>query len=321
MAAPDSRFPRRELRVDRAGPEHGAEVSHGAGSSHLHKVARASRPSVCVIGAGCSGLTALKALADAGLQVDGYESGDRVGGNWVFGNTNGQSNIYRSLHINTSRERMQFRDFSDARRHAGLPAPRRRRALLRELRGSLRSQVENLVSHTRDSRDSGRIRRLSSFTLERRDQALRRRHGRERTPLGSALPRATLPWKVRRHRAPFSRLRELQRAADDLRGKRVLVVGIGNSAVDIACELGHPGVAERVLISMRRGAWVLPKYAFGKPIDQTGAVPSLSPLAHEASAGRGDVQARRRQWRAPTGRRARSPAGRRPPPPFLPISL
>jgi cation diffusion facilitator CzcD-associated flavoprotein CzcO len=36
---------------------------------------------------------------------------DRVGGNWVFADRNGQSRIYRSLHINTSRERMAYADF------------------------------------------------------------------------------------------------------------------------------------------------------------------------------------------------------------------
>ncbi|HEV8244921.1 MAG TPA: NAD(P)-binding protein, partial [Polyangiaceae bacterium] len=66
---------------------------------------------MCVIGAGCSGLTAVKALMDAGISVCCYERSDRVGGNWVFGNNNGLSRIYRSLHINTSRERMQFADF------------------------------------------------------------------------------------------------------------------------------------------------------------------------------------------------------------------
>ncbi|HVJ18948.1 MAG TPA: NAD(P)-binding protein, partial [Polyangiaceae bacterium] len=67
---------------------------------------------MCVIGAGCSGLTALKALSDAGLDVDCYERSDRVGANWVFAKKNGQNRIYRSLHINTSRQRMQFADFA-----------------------------------------------------------------------------------------------------------------------------------------------------------------------------------------------------------------
>jgi hypothetical protein len=45
-------------------------------------------------------------------------------------------------------------------------------------------------------------------------------------------------------------------------------VGIGNSAVDIASELSRKGVAERCFLSTRRGAYVLPKYFFGKPADQ-----------------------------------------------------
>jgi cation diffusion facilitator CzcD-associated flavoprotein CzcO len=52
----------------------------------------------------------------------------------------------------------------------------------------------------------------------------------------------------------------------DLTGKRVLVVGIGNSAVDIVSELSRKGVSEKVFISTRSGAWVMPKYLFGQPI-------------------------------------------------------
>jgi Flavin-binding monooxygenase-like len=48
----------------------------------------------------------------------------------------------------------------------------------------------------------------------------------------------------------------------------VLVVGIGNSAVDITSELSRKGVAEAVFISTRSGAWVMPKYLFGKPIGE-----------------------------------------------------
>src|SRR5919199_3729371 len=68
-------------------------------------------PSACVIGAGSSGIAAAKKLRDAGIEVDVFEKSDRVGGNWVFGNKNGMSAAYRSLHINTSRDRMEYADF------------------------------------------------------------------------------------------------------------------------------------------------------------------------------------------------------------------
>jgi cation diffusion facilitator CzcD-associated flavoprotein CzcO len=60
-----------------------------------------------------------------------------------------------------------------------------------------------------------------------------------------------------------------------LRGRRVVVVGIGNSAVDIASELAKAGAV--VTLSVRRGAWVLPKFLFGRPIDQPGLIPETLP--------------------------------------------
>src|ERR1039457_4579268 len=60
-------------------------------------------PSVCVIGAGVSGLTACKALADFGVPHSCFEASDEVGGNWYFQNPNGVSSAYRWL-----------RDYADA---------------------------------------------------------------------------------------------------------------------------------------------------------------------------------------------------------------
>jgi len=66
---------------------------------------------VCVIGAGCSGVTTAKALAERGVPFDCFEKGSALGGNWRFGNDNGQSAAYHSLHINSSKWNMQFSDF------------------------------------------------------------------------------------------------------------------------------------------------------------------------------------------------------------------
>jgi dimethylaniline monooxygenase (N-oxide forming) len=70
----------------------------------------------------------------------------------------------------------------------------------------------------------------------------------------------------------------------ELRGKRVIVVGIGNSAVDIASELAKSG-STKVLLSVRRGAWILPKHLWGKPIDQLGVTPSFLPLRVRQAIG------------------------------------
>ena len=68
-------------------------------------------PRTAVIGAGISGLTAGKMLKDYGVPYTTFETSDRIGGNWAFGNPNGHSSAYRSLHIDTSRQRLCFKDF------------------------------------------------------------------------------------------------------------------------------------------------------------------------------------------------------------------
>jgi len=65
-------------------------------------------PRVCVIGAGMSGLAALRALLRAGCQVSGLEAGSAVGGMWRYENDSGLSAAYASLVTNTSRRRMQY---------------------------------------------------------------------------------------------------------------------------------------------------------------------------------------------------------------------
>src|ERR1700736_195297 len=67
-------------------------------------------PTVCVIRAGVSGLTACKALSDFGIAPRCFEASDEVGGNWYFENPNGLSSAYRSLHIDISKPSISFRD-------------------------------------------------------------------------------------------------------------------------------------------------------------------------------------------------------------------
>src|SRR5215472_16821926 len=66
---------------------------------------------VCVIGAGSSGLAACQALHGRGIPFDCFEAGSSVGGNWRYGNDNGMSSAYRSLHAKSSRRGMQYAAF------------------------------------------------------------------------------------------------------------------------------------------------------------------------------------------------------------------
>ena len=233
-------------------------------------------PRVAVIGAGACGLAATKALADAGLAFQCFEKGDRVGGNWVFKNKNGQSSAYRSLHINTSRERMQFRDFPMPKDYPDYP---RHDLIARYFENY--AQAFGLHRHIRfetsveraEPRATGGFRlKLSDGTVEEFD-ALVVANGHHWDP---AWPEPAVP-------GSFSGLEMHSHDYIDpdephpLRSKRVLIVGMGNSAMDIACELGHPGVSGQVFLCARRGAWVLPKYAFGKPIDQNSILPGFIP--------------------------------------------
>jgi hypothetical protein len=91
-------------------------------------------------------------------------------------------------------------------------------------------------------------------------------------------------WKPRWPEPPFAGADDFEgeqmhvqhyREPDVLEGKRVLVLGIGNSAVDVAVESSR--IAEKTFLAMRRGAYVLPKFLGGTPIDES-APPIMSRL-------------------------------------------
>lgn len=221
-------------------------------------------PSVCVIGAGSSGIAAAKALHERGIPFDCFEKSDRVGGNWVFGNSNGMSSAYRSLHINTSRTRMEYSDFPMPASYPDFPHHTQIAAYFDDYvdHFGFRDKItfQTGVEHAARGDDGVWTVRLDNGE-ERLYDALIVANGHH--------------WDPRWPEPPFPGSFDGEQMHahhyvdnEPLKGRRVLVVGIGNSAMDIAVESSF--VAERTVLSSRRGAYVLPKYLFGRPLDQLG---------------------------------------------------
>ena len=216
-----------------------------------------------VIGAGSSGMVALKALVEAGVEATCFEKGDRVGGNWVFRNSNGMSSSYKSLHINTSREKMQYSDFPMPTDYPDFPHHTHVAAYFEAyvdhfgLRPHIRFSTG--VAKANKTVDGWEL-LLEDGSLERFDALVvaNGHHWDPRWP-EPAFPGAEDFPGVQLHAHHFE---------DNLgfTDKRVLIVGMGNSAMDIAVESSW--VAARTLLSARTPVHVIPKYVFGKPVDQ-----------------------------------------------------
>jgi cation diffusion facilitator CzcD-associated flavoprotein CzcO len=222
-------------------------------------------------------MTAAKALSDAGVPFDCFEESDRPGGLWVFRNSNGRSAAYRSLSINTSRDRMQYADFPMPRDYPHYPGHAQIAAYFEAYieHFGLRPRIRFGVRVERVEPDgTGGFHVKTSDGSTRSYRAVVVANGHHWDPSFPDPPPDGHFDGVTLHSSKYVDPTEPY----DLRGKRVLVVGFGNSAVDIASELSAPGVADRVLLSTRRGAWVLPKFVFGRPLDQLGVTPGFLPL-------------------------------------------
>jgi cation diffusion facilitator CzcD-associated flavoprotein CzcO len=219
---------------------------------------------VCIIGAGSSGIAACQVLQARGIEFDCFEKGSGIGGNWRYGNDNGMSSAYRSLFINTSRAMMEYathpmpeeypdyphhtqiaRYFEDYVDHFGF---RDRISFRTEV-----SRVEPAGEGWEVTLADGESRRYDAVLVA---------NGHHWNPKYPEPPfpgqEGFIGEQLHSHwyREPD------QRFVD----RNVLVLGIGNSATDIASESSR--VSRMTYLAMRRGAYVLPKFIGGKPLDQ-----------------------------------------------------
>ena len=68
-------------------------------------------PKIAIIGAGPSGITALKNLATNGFDVTCFEMNDQIGGNWVYKDKTGHSSVFKTTHIISSKKFSEYTDF------------------------------------------------------------------------------------------------------------------------------------------------------------------------------------------------------------------
>ncbi|WAP53129.1 NAD(P)/FAD-dependent oxidoreductase [Arthrobacter sp. ATA002] len=215
---------------------------------------------VAVIGSGPSGLATMRALSRQGLDFIGFEQFTDVGGLWNIGNP--ASTVYESAHLISSKTTTEFAEYPMP---AGTPDYPGHSHLKQYFRGY--AETFGLRRHIRFStRITGAVPSGDGgWTVawegpggadSGRFSAVVVASGTLHAPFLPAF-RGTFAGEIR-HSAQYKK-------ATDLAGKRVLIVGAGNSGCDIAVDAVHH--ADAVDISVRRGYYFVPKYVFGRPTD------------------------------------------------------
>lgn len=222
---------------------------------------------VCVIGAGPSGIAAAKAVLDAkqagtALELVVYDRGQEVGGNWVFNDALGHSSVFETTHIISSKRFSQYEDFPMPDDYPDYPSHKHLAAyfqayarhfdLYRHIRfGTAVLRCEPLAG------ERWRVTTLRDGEEQREDfDWLFVCNGHHSVPRMPSYPGSFAGRILHSH--DYKR-------AEPFRDQRVLVIGGGNSACDVAVETSR--VAKRVDMSWRRGYRIIPKFVGGVPTD------------------------------------------------------
>lgn len=210
----------------------------------------------CIIGAGPCGLTAAKNLRAAGIACEVFEREDDVGGNWYYGRPS--SSVYASTHMISSKRLTEYTDFPMPKAYPPYPSHAQALAYLRDYARHF-GLYESITFGTSVVRaEPLRIGwRITLSTGETRDFAgLVVANGHHWDPLLPELPGNFTGEVLHAHN---------YKTPEVLFGKRVLVIGAGNSGCDLAVEAGQ--FAAATFHSFRRGYHFLPKFLYGAPVD------------------------------------------------------
>ncbi len=213
----------------------------------------------CIVGAGASGLTAARNLQREGIAFDVLERAPELGGLWNYSNP--ESSVYRSTHLLSSKPLTEFTDFPFPAEYPDYPHHSK---VLRYFH----AYAEAFGLHETIEFDT----EVTGLEPAGTGWTVKLGTGGARDYAGVIIANGHLAEpKTPEYPGEFAgeTLHSKQyKTPDVLAGKRVLVVGAGNSGCDIAVESAQN--AAKTFHSVRRGYHYIPKYIMGKPVDQFG---------------------------------------------------
>lgn len=231
----------------------------------------ASKQKFALIGAGPMGLAMAKVLREQNVPFQGFEAHSGVGGLWDIEGT--RSTMYETAHLISSKKMTEFRDFPMGEEIAEYPSHKEMKVYFQrfaehyDLARDYRFNCEVISVEPLGKSGDG-------WTVTWKDAGGKKKSG---TYAGVLIANGTLSEpNIPKFKGKFSG--KLIHAAEYrspriFAGKRVLIVGAGNSGCDIAVDAIHHG--ESCDLSLRRGYYFVPKYVFGKPADTMGGAIKL----------------------------------------------
>ncbi len=215
---------------------------------------------IAIIGAGAGGLCTAKYLLAKDIDVTIFECGSRVGGLWVYNNDSGMSPAYKSLHINSEARVSSFVDFPFP---DGSPLYPDHEEMSRYF--VRYAEHHGLSGHIRFGKRVISVKPVSrqfQVTLDGGEASIF--DGVVVATGHQSVPRHPPQAKdYRGHYIHAHAYREPGPFAD----QRVLVIGPGNSGVDIAADIC--AVTAHTVISARSPVLIMPRMMFGVPNSRT----------------------------------------------------
>ncbi|MFC7818128.1 flavin-containing monooxygenase [Streptomyces sp. NPDC057367] len=234
---------------------------------------------VCVIGAGLSGLAVGHALRERGIGFVCLEKADDVGGIWRQPEAGERGPGYQSLHLNTAKQLTGYADYPMPEAYPLYPRHSQFAAYLRSFAewSGVREHVELRTEVTSVSQEADGMwtvvsRDAEGVVASRRFERVVVASGHHTEPaLPDPLPTGAESFTGRiLHSLDY-------RAGTDFAGRRVVVVGLGASAVDIAADLSRH--AAETLLSVRRGLHIVPKQLYGMSVDVIAEAPWFNEMS------------------------------------------